>query len=171
MCGCLRCLERASTSSRGAPQTSVLTPWLPSWSALPESPAPCLASSRPMPDSLTCRLSAFTRRGGVGTVPVPSTELMCGGSSGEGWTRCKRRQRVLEQGSAVREAVEDFTCRVGGVELGSRHHVRSASCFLLVLPVLPPHVVVAARVSASCSCSSTWQHAHVVCAALSCDRK
>lgn len=78
----------------------------------------------------------------------------------------------------MREAVEDFTCRVGGVGLGSKaggvgscHHVRSESCFLLVLPVLPPHVVVAARVSASCSCSSTWQRAHVVCAALSCDRK
>lgn len=68
----------------------------------------------------------------------------------------------MEQGSAVREAVEDFTYRVGGIGLaskaggvGSRHHVRSASCFLLVLPVLHPHVVVAARVSTSCSCSST----------------
>lgn len=56
----------------------------------------------------------------------------------------------MEQGSAVREAVEDFTCRVDGIGLGSkaggvgsRHHVRSASCFLLVLLVLPappPHV-------------------------------
>lgn len=70
---------------------------------------------------------------------------MCGGSSGEGWTWRKKRQRILEQGSAVQEAVEDFTCRVGSIGLGSkaggvgsRHHVHSASCFLLVLPVLPP---------------------------------
>lgn len=90
----------------------------------------------------------------------------------------------MEQGSAVREAVEDFTCTVDGIGLGSKaggvgSRLQSGQppprplCVLLSpgSPSPPPHVAVAARVSTSCSCSSTWQLTRVVCASLSCNRK
>lgn len=166
---------------RGLPQPQFSASWLPSWRALPYFPAPCVASSRPVPDSLTGRLSAFTRRGGVGTVPVPSTGLQCvvgaqvndglGAKGGRGyWSRGLRCGRPWKTSHAECVA-SGWAPRLVGWAAATTSVLHPA--FSWFSQFSPPHVAVATRVSASCSCScsSTWQHARVVCAALSCDRK